>query len=70
MVEIAGHHIRAAAEHRLQRIRTALEIDQLDADAGFVEFAELARQHRRQVAQAGAAADRDGHLALRGGHIA
>jgi hypothetical protein len=30
MVEIARHHVGAAAEHGLQRVRTALEVDQLD----------------------------------------
>ena len=67
MVEIAGHHVGAAAEHGLERIRTALEVDQFDGKAGLVVFAELLGQHGRQIAQAGAAADRDGDLALRCG---
>ena len=67
MVEIAGHHVGAAAEHGFERIRTALEVDQFDIEAGLVEFAELLGQHGRQVAQAGAAADRDRDLALRCG---
>ena len=65
MVEIAGHHVGAAAEHRLQRVRAALEVDQFDVEAGLVVFAELLGQHGRQIAQAGAAADRDRDLALR-----
>ena len=67
VIEIAGNHVGAAAEHGLERIRAALEIDQFDGKAGLVEFAELLGQHGRQIAQAGAAADRDGDLALRRG---
>ena len=69
MVEIAGNHVGAAAEHGPERIGAALEIDQFDGKAGLVEFAELLGQHGRQIAQAGAAADRDRDLALRRGKI-
>ena len=62
MVEIAGHHVGAAADHRGERLRAALEIDHLDIDAGLFVFAELLGQHGRQVAQAARAADRDGDL--------
>ena len=55
MVEIARHHVGAAAEHRLERVRAALEVDQFDGKAGLVEFAELLGQHGRQITQAGAA---------------
>ncbi len=65
MVEIAGNHVGAAAEHGPQRVRSALEIDQLDVEPGLVELAELFCEHGRQIAQAGAAPDRDGDLALR-----
>ena len=67
MVEIAGHHVGAAAEHGLERIRAALEVDQFDGKPGLFVFAKLLGQHGRQIAQAGAAADRDGDLALRCG---
>ena len=56
---------RAAAEHGLERVRAALQIDQFDLKARFVELAELLGEHGRQIAQAGAAPDRDGDLALR-----
>ena len=62
MVEIARDHIGAAAEHGFEGIRTALQIDQFDRKAGLVILAELPRQHGRQIAQAGAAPDRDGDL--------
>ena len=65
VVEIAGHHVGAAAEHGLERIRAALQVDQFDGKPGLVVFAELLGQHGRQVAQAGAAADRDGDFGLR-----
>ena len=67
MVEIARHHVGAAAEHGLQRVRTALEVDQFDGQPRLFVFAELLGQHGRQIAQAGAAADRDRDLALRCG---
>ena len=67
MVEIAGNHVGAAAEHGFERIRAALEVDQFDGKPGLFVFAELLGQHRRQIAQAGAAADRDRDLALRCG---
>ena len=67
VVEIAGHHVGAAAEYGLERVRAALEIDQFDGKAGLFVFTELFCQHGRQVAQAGAAADGDGDLALRCG---
>ena len=67
MVEIAGHHVGAAAEHGLQRVRAALEVDQFDRQPRLFIFAELPCQHGRQIAEAGAAADRDGDLALRCG---
>ena len=67
MVEIAGNHVGAAAEHRLERVGAALQIDQFDGKPGLVVLAELLGQHRRQIAQAGAAPDRDGDLALRCG---
>ena len=65
MVEIAGDHVGAAAEHRLERIGTTLQIDQFDGKAGLFVFAELLCQHGRQIAQAGAAADGDGDFGLR-----
>ena len=65
VVEIAGNHVGAAAEHGLERVRAALEIDQFDGKARLVELAELLGQHGRQIAQAGAAPDRDGDFALR-----
>ncbi len=52
VVEIAGDHIGAAADHGLERLRAALEVDDLDIDAGLLEFAELLGQHGRQIAQA------------------
>ena len=67
MVEIAGNHVGAAPEHGLERVRAALEIDQFDGKARLVEFAELFCQYGRQIAQAGAAADRDRDLVLRCG---
>ena len=41
MVEIARHHVGAAAEHGFQRVRAALEVDQFHREAGLVELAEL-----------------------------
>ena len=67
MIEITGHHVGAAAEHRLERVGATLQIDQIDGKAGLVELAEFLGQHGRQIAQAGAAPDRDGDLALGGG---
>ena len=65
MVEIAGDHVGAAAEHGPERIGAALQIDQFDGKAGVLEFAKLLGQHGRQIAQAAAAPDRDRDLALR-----
>ena len=65
VVEIAGHHVGAAADHGLERFRAALEVDHLDLDAGLLEFAELLGQHGRQIAQAAAAADGERDLGLR-----
>ena len=64
MVEIAGDHVGAAAQHGPQRVGAALQIDQFDGKAGALEFAELNGQHGRQIAQAGPAPDRDRDLAL------
>jgi hypothetical protein len=64
MIKIAGNDVGAAAEHGPERVRAALQIDQFDRKAGFVEFAEFFRQHGRQIAQAGAASDRDRDLGL------
>ena len=36
MVEIAGDHVGAAADHRGQRLRAALEVDEFDLDAAFL----------------------------------
>ncbi len=60
----------AAADHRGERLRAALEVDQLDLDAGLFVFAELLGQHGGQIAEAGGAADRDGDLLrdCRAGH--
>ena len=41
MIVIARHHIGRAADHGLQRLRAALEVDQLDLEPGLIEFAEL-----------------------------
>ena len=65
VVEIAGDHVGAAAEHGPQRVRTALQIDQFDRKSRLFILAELPGQHGRQIAQAGAAPDGDRHLALR-----
>ena len=65
MVEIAGNHVGAAAEHGLERIRATLQIDQLNGKTRLLELAKLLCQHGGQIAQAGAAADGDGNLALR-----
>src|ERR1700690_1819894 len=65
VVEIAGHHVGAAAYHSLERLRAALEVDDLDIDAGFLELTELLGQDSRQIAQAATAADGDRDLGLR-----
>jgi hypothetical protein len=65
VVEIAGNHVGAAAEHGPERVGAALQIDQFDGKARPVEFAKLLCQHGRQIAQAGAAPDRHRDLALR-----
>ena len=65
VVEIAGHHVGAAADHGLERLRAALEVDHLDIDAGLLELAELLGEHGRQIAQAAGAADGERDLGLR-----
>ncbi len=65
VVEIAGDNVGAAAEHRGERLRAALEVDQFDVEPGLLVLAELLGEHRRQVAQAAGAADRNRHLGLR-----
>ena len=64
MVEVARDDVGAAAQHRGQRLRAALEADEFDVEAGLVVFAELLGQHGGQVAEAAGAADRDAHLHL------
>jgi len=41
MVEITGNDIGAAADDRLERFGTALEIDDLDLDARFMTISTL-----------------------------
>ena len=41
MIEIAGYDVGAAADHGVERLRAALEVDHLDIDAGLLVFAEL-----------------------------
>ena len=65
MIEVARNHVGAAAEHRLERVRAALQIHQFDGKPRLVVLAELFGQHGRQITKAGAAADRDGDLGLR-----
>ena len=65
VVEIARHHVGAAANDGLERFRAALEVDDVDVDARLFEFAELLGEHRRQIAQAAAATDRERDLRLR-----
>ena len=59
MVEIAGDHVGAAADHRVSACEPPLKSTSLDLDAGLLVFAELLGQHGRQIAQAARAADRD-----------
>ena len=72
MIVVAGNHIRASADHRRERLRTALEVDELDLDAGLFVFAELLREHGRQIAEAAGAPDRDldARLSVLGGRRA
>ena len=65
MVEIARDYVGRAAHHRLERHRAALELDYVDIDTGLFEFAELVRQHGRQVAQAARATDGERDFRLR-----
>src|SRR4029078_5500612 len=64
VIEIAGHHVGAAADYGLERFRATLEVDDLDIDAGLFVFAERMGEHRRQITEAEAAADRKRHLRL------
>ena len=64
VIEIAGDDVGAAADHGLEQLRAALEIDDLDIDACFFIFAERLRQHRGQVAQARSATDGERHFRL------
>src|SRR5205823_9509831 len=41
------------------RLRATLEIDELDVEPGLLVFADLVREHGRQIAQAAGPADRD-----------
>jgi hypothetical protein len=65
MVEVTGDHVGAAAEHSLERVRAAFQVDQIDGKARLLELAELLGEHGRQIAQAGATADGDRDLGLR-----
>ena len=65
VVEVAGDHVGAAAEHRLQRIGATLEVDQIDIEPGLLVRAQLRGEHRGQIAQARTAADGDRNPALR-----
>ncbi len=64
VIVIARDHVGRAADHRLERLRATLEVDQFDIDAGLLVLAELLGQHGRQVAQAARTADRDRDLGL------
>ena len=65
VIEIAGDHVGRAADHRLERFRAALEVDDLDVEAGLLELAELVGEDGRQIAEAAAAADGERDLGLR-----
>ena len=47
VIEIAGNDIGAAADDGGERLRAALEIDDLDLKPGFLVLAQLLSQHRR-----------------------
>ena len=50
VIEITGYNVGTAADHGLERFRTALEIDDLDIDAGLLIFPKRLREHRGQIA--------------------
>ena len=60
----AGHHVGAAADHRLQRARAAREVADAHVQALVLEVAQALGDGERQVVQRGLAADRDVHVAL------
>src|SRR5215472_9521923 len=64
MIEIAGDDVGATAHHRLEGLRTTLEIGEFDLHACLLVFAELLRQHCWQIAMATGAAHRDRHVRL------
>src|SRR4029079_9475098 len=65
VVEIARYDVGAAADDSFEGFRAALEIDDLDIDAGLFVFAERLCQHGGQIAQARSAADCKSDLGLR-----
>src|SRR4029077_3799927 len=65
VVEITRYDVGAAADHSFEGFRTALEVDDLDIEAGLFVLAERLCQHGGQIAQARPATDRKGDLGLR-----
>ena len=63
----AGHEVGAAADQRLQRLRAAGEIGDLDVEALVLEIALPLGDRQRQVVEQRLAADADGELRLLGG---
>ena len=61
VIEAAGDDVGAAAHERLQGARAALEIGDLDLEAGVAEIAEALGHGEREIEQRGAAADREVH---------
>ena len=64
VVEITRYDVSAAADHGLEQLRAALEVDDFDIDAGLLIFAQRLRKHGGQVAQARPATDGERHFRL------
>src|SRR4029077_15944303 len=70
VIEIARYDVGAAADYSFEGFRAALEVDDLDIDAGLFVLAERLCQHGGQIAQARPATDCKGDLGLRKGKAA
>jgi hypothetical protein len=65
VIEITGYNVGTAADHGLERFRTALEINNLHTDASLFIFTERLREHGGQITQTTATTDRERDLELR-----
>src|SRR4029077_14868254 len=65
VIEVARYDVGAAADYSFEGFRAALEVDDLDIDAGLFVLAESLCQHGGKIEQARPATDRKGDLGLR-----